>query len=104
MRVMFVTEEGVTEHIINEHASKAYKFLYWSEQDLLLVSDNFCREHREIAEKAGSLIPSTDPDAGGVVWNGKIRQWFSAGYNVETSEELKPLLAEAMGIEDGSWE
>ena len=86
-----------------EHSDSAYKFLYWAEEEgILLVGSEFFENHKILHKKASDCVPSDKPDGAGTIYSGKVGYWNSIGYEFETPEEYKIDILNALGMENSS--
>ncbi len=82
------------------YIKEATKFLYYGNGDEgLLIFGNF-ESHIFLvaaARECGMHVPS-NPSGAGNIENGTIVTWNSVGFHVETPEELRPILTQALHI------
>jgi hypothetical protein len=114
MEVLFVNvDEDFDTHVVSYQAEKhlpsACKFLYWPAQDspryeaLLVVGRHSPRleKHKRLIEELNGRYGTQErrPSGAGEVYFNKKVGWHSHGFELETPEELRPLILKALGIE-----
>ena len=84
-----------------KHANSVYKFLYWRQDGEVLLAGpqgDPMPSHSVLHRLAGKSVPGGRPDGAGGAFRGRIISWESVGYEVMTPEELRPKIAEALGL------
>jgi len=102
MKVYFIdlSKEAVP-YQKEKHAKLAYKFLFWSKENVLLVGSRNLEMHKEVWKEAGLLAPERLPDgAGSILPPGEVCSWDSCGYDIYTPDQYKPLILEALGMKE----
>lgn len=90
-----------------ENRRYAYKFLFWNiGEGLLLVGPNMpmdmCSTHAGLLEIFQELVPEEIPEkhitGAGNIRMGGVSSWESIGFKVETPEEFRLPILEALGF------
>ena len=104
MKAFFVDFPGCVPYEIKKHVKLVHKFLYWKDEDILLVGSSRIESHPTIERHGREYAPPgrKNPDGAGEVLQDKIMYWDSTGFKIVTPEELRPKITEALGIEDGA--
>ena len=127
MQVLWVSDDDtVSEYVAAQHieadahshsldeSNVAYKFIYWDKDGgLLIVGGRKLETHdvlQIVASRRVADLPSGYLALGAGIINrrGKISHWHSLGFSVDTPQDLKPQLMEALGVggedmDDGSF-
>ena len=110
MKVLFVNfNYECIPYDKNVHAIMVYKFLYWhngGDEIILAGCDSvFCSTHKALLITANEIdknLPMKTPDGVGEVQRKRgIVDWGSLGFMIETPDEYRARIVEALGIKDG---
>lgn len=117
IKAFWVTKDSIAPYSIVEHAKHLWNFLLWTDggdgDPLLLAGaggyfdtdDMDWRSHRGLRDryvKLGRMMPKGKPIAAGTGTVLAVTGWGSFGFDMKTPEELKPIILEVLGCEDGT--
>lgn len=99
-KIVFVDESGtVVEYSPESHGSRIHKFLVWPDLIVTGSQDQHSELYAAFCKTQDAPPPTELIAAGNANWKG-ISAWWSAGYDFDTPEEMKPHVLAALKVAD----